>query len=117
LKVAADENFDNRILRGLLRVIPSLDIIRIQDTEIFGLEDEAVLEWCDAEKRILLSHDYKTIPKYAYERLQAGQNFAGIIMIPKDQALLQSIEEIHLLLETLEPQEWMNLVHYLPIGK
>jgi hypothetical protein len=117
LKVAADENFDNRILRGLLRVIPNLDVIRIQDTEIFGLEDPAVLEWCMTERRVLLSHDYKTIPKYAYDRLVVGQNFAGIIMIPKDQALLQSIEEIHLLLETLEPEEWLNLVYYLPIGK
>ena len=107
MKVAVDENFDNRILRGLLRVIPNLDVIRIQDTEIFGLEDPAVLEWCMTEKRVLLSYNYKTIPKYAYKRLVAGLDFAGIIMIPKDQALL----------ETLEPEEWLNLVHYLPIGQ
>jgi len=33
LKFAADENFNNDILRGLLRKIPELDIVRIQDTE------------------------------------------------------------------------------------
>ena len=63
MRVAADENFDNRILRGLLRVISNLDVIRIQDTEIFGLEDPAVLEWCMTEGRVLLSHDSKYTSK------------------------------------------------------
>ncbi len=35
--VAADENFNNDIVRGLLRREPKLDIVRIQDV---GLSDE-----------------------------------------------------------------------------
>jgi len=31
LKLAADENFNNDIIRGLLRRKPDLDIVRIQD--------------------------------------------------------------------------------------
>jgi hypothetical protein len=37
MKFLADENFDNRIVRGLLRRQPDLDIIRVQDLEIAGL--------------------------------------------------------------------------------
>ena len=36
LKLAADENFNNDVVRGLLRRRPDLDIVRIQDTEIMG---------------------------------------------------------------------------------
>lgn len=34
LRFAADENFDGRIVRGLLRIFPDLDLIRVQDTTL-----------------------------------------------------------------------------------
>jgi hypothetical protein len=39
LAVATDENFNDRILRGLQRRLPSLDAVRIQDTELEGADD------------------------------------------------------------------------------
>jgi hypothetical protein len=36
LRLAADENFDGRIVRGLRRVFPDLDLIRVQDTPAAG---------------------------------------------------------------------------------
>lgn len=33
LRLAADENFDGRIVRGLLRVLPDLDLVRVQDSD------------------------------------------------------------------------------------
>jgi Domain of unknown function (DUF5615) len=45
LKLLADENFDNTILRGLLRRQPDIDIIRVQDTELYGANDPTVLAW------------------------------------------------------------------------
>ena len=72
MKFAADENFDNDILRGLFRVLPNLDMVRVQDAGLSGIEDPEVLEWCARENRILLTHDVRTITKFAYDRLEAG---------------------------------------------
>ena len=35
IRLLADENFHNDILRGLLRVDPTIDYVRVQDTAIF----------------------------------------------------------------------------------
>ena len=43
LRFLADENFDNAIVRGLLRRQPDLDIIRVQDTELSGANDPKVI--------------------------------------------------------------------------
>jgi hypothetical protein len=43
--LAADENFNNDIVRGLLRRKPDLDTVRIQDEGLSGADDQAVLEW------------------------------------------------------------------------
>lgn len=44
MRLLADENFHNDILRGLLRVDPTIDYVRVQDTEIYQAPDPVVLE-------------------------------------------------------------------------
>jgi len=45
LLLIADENFNNDIVRGLLRQNPNLDIVRVQDVGLRGEEDPVILEW------------------------------------------------------------------------
>lgn len=52
LRFAADENFNNDILDGLLRRKPELDVLRVQDTDLLGAEDPAVLAWADKVGRV-----------------------------------------------------------------
>ena len=115
MKLAIDENLDNRIVRGLRRLHPELNAIRIQDTEIYEADDPVVLEWCVAEERILVSHDFRTIPKYAYERIRDGQTVAGIILVPTDLPIQQSIEDLHILIECASDEDWTNRLEYLPL--
>lgn len=51
LLLAADENFNNDIIRGLLRRKPDLDIVRVQDVGLSGADDPTVLEWAAQEGR------------------------------------------------------------------
>ena len=44
LRLLADENFNNDIVRGLLRRRPDLDVVRVQDVGLSGAEDPSVLE-------------------------------------------------------------------------
>jgi hypothetical protein len=44
LRLLADENLNNAILRGLRLRNPDLDIVRVQDVGLSGAEDPAVLE-------------------------------------------------------------------------
>jgi hypothetical protein len=44
LRLATDEDFNNRIVRGLLRRNPDLDIVRAQDAGLRGRGDLEVLE-------------------------------------------------------------------------
>jgi hypothetical protein len=39
IKLASDENFDGDIVRGLLRRVPELDIVRVQDVGLAGSPD------------------------------------------------------------------------------
>ena len=56
LRFAADENFNNDIVRGLRRRKPELDIVRVQEAGLSGAVDPDVLEWAAREGRVLLTH-------------------------------------------------------------
>jgi hypothetical protein len=99
MKFLADENFDNTILRGLLRRQPDIDIVRVQDIEISGADDPTVLEWAAQENRILLTHDVSTITMYTYERVSEGRLMPGVVEVPSDAAIGRVIEDILILLE------------------
>jgi hypothetical protein len=45
LRFLTDEDFDNDILRGMLRRLPNLAIVRAQDVGLPGPLDPRVLEW------------------------------------------------------------------------
>jgi len=81
LKFAADENFNNNIVRGVLRRNPGLDIFLIQDVGLSGADDPKVLEWAARDDRVLLTHDVATITRYAYERLVARRIMSGVFEV------------------------------------
>ena len=55
MKFLADENFDNSIVRGLMRRQPDIDIIRVQDVGLSGEDDPIVLEWAEIHARFTVA--------------------------------------------------------------
>ena len=115
LLLAADENFNNTIVRGLLRLKPSLDIVRIQDVGLSSADDPTVLEWAAQENRILLTHDVATITKYAYERISSRRYMPGVIEVTRAVPLSIAINDILLIAETCKNRELENQIIYLPL--
>jgi predicted nuclease of predicted toxin-antitoxin system len=61
VRLLTDKNFNGTILRGLMRRLPELDIVRVQDVGLMNTDDPEILEWAANEGRILLTHDVATI--------------------------------------------------------
>lgn len=106
LLLVADENFNNDIVRALLRRKPNLDVVRIQDVGLSGADDPAVLEWAARENRVLLTHDVTTITKFAYERVEAGKRVPGVIEVSRSVPLGAAIDDILLLAKISNDREW-----------
>ena len=115
LRLLIDENFDHRILRGVRLRYPTLDCVVVQDTAWQGAKDPPLLAWAAEQRRILVTHDLKTIPKHAYERVEQGESMPGVIAVPDSVAIGQAIEELVTLIACSEPHEWENLEIYHPL--
>lgn len=47
IRLLADENFNNNIVRGIRLREPRIDMVRVQDVGLSGADDPTVLEWAD----------------------------------------------------------------------
>ena len=115
LRLAADENFNNDILRGLRRRNERINVIRIQDVGLSGADDPTVLEWAAAEGRVLLTHDVSTMTRYANDRVNLGKRMPGLFEIARSVPIGVAIDDLILLIECSEEGEWEGQVVYLPL--
>jgi len=115
VRLLADENFNGRIVRGILRERPDTDIVRVQDTAVFQASDQVVLDWAAQEKRVVLTHDVDTMVGLAYERVRRGLPMPGLIVVHDTMAIGRVIEELLVILGASEQKEWENRIKFLPL--
>lgn len=115
IRFLTDEDFNRRILRGLRRRIPSLDIVRVQDVGLITKPDTEVLEWAANENRIVLTHDVTTMSKHAFDRVTEDLPMPGVIEVSQDVPIGEAIEELVLITECSLENEWQNQVIFLPL--
>jgi len=115
LKLLADENFDNTIVRGLLRRRPNTDIVRVQDVGLAGKDDPSILAWAAEEDRVLLTHDVSTITYFAYKRVTQGLPMPGVLEVATDMRIGQAIEDILLVVDCSLEDELEGQIQYLPL--
>ena len=116
LRLAADEDFNNVILRGARRRNSDLDIVRVQDVAgLSGADDPTVLEWAAREGRALFTHDVNTMTAHAYQRIMDGEPMPGLFAVPRHVPVGTTIEDLLLIAEYGSEEDWQGRVFYLPL--
>jgi hypothetical protein len=115
LKLAADENFDNNIVRGARLRLPELDFLRVQDVGLTSAADPDVLGWAASEGRLLVTHDVRTLRQLAYDRVARGEPMSGVLEVPLWLAVGAAIDDIVLVVQATEAAEWRDQVRFLPL--
>lgn len=115
LKLLADENLDGDIIRGLFRHRPGIDLVRVQDIGLSGADDPTVLEWAATESRIVITHDIRTMPVFAYARVRQAIPMPGIFIVNQSLSVRAALENILVLVDASATGEWEHQVVYLPL--
>ncbi len=66
IPLLVDQNFNERIVRGLVRREPAIDLLLVGAIGLSAAADPVILERAAFEEPILLTHDRQTIPGFAY---------------------------------------------------
>jgi predicted nuclease of predicted toxin-antitoxin system len=67
-----DHNFNEDIVDGLTRRDETLEFTYVRDEGSADANDPTILDWAAAHGLLLLTHDRKTVPSFAYARVAGG---------------------------------------------
>ncbi|GAO74271.1 MULTISPECIES: DUF5615 family PIN-like protein [Meiothermus] len=114
MKLLLDENLEAAILRGLLRVRPGLDVVRVVDVGLAGAPDQAVLAWAAEGSRVVVSRDRATMSLEAARRIEAGEPMPGLLLIRRGVSVGEVLRTLELILECAHEGELEGVIEYIP---
>jgi len=114
VRFQADADLDGRILRGLRRVAPELDIRTSADAGLAGLEDPDVLRIAADTGRVLVSQDRRSMPGH-FAGFSADAQSPGVILLREAISIAMAIDEIVLIWAATEAEEWVNRLVWIPL--
>lgn len=115
VRFQADADLDGRILRGLRRVAPEIDIRTAGDAGLAGLEDPEVLRVAAKSGRILVSQDRRTMPAAYFARISADARSPGVLLVREATPISTVIEELVLIWNASDAEEWVDRLVWIPL--
>lgn len=115
MRFAADENFNGKILTGLIARLPDIDIVRVQDTPLYSATDPDLLAWAAQQARIVLTHDIQTLVPDAYSPVREMLGMPGVILVSTRISIGDAIDDLEILIGAGLPQDFAQQVWHVPI--
>ena len=80
------------------------------------MKDPEVLALAAEQQRVLVSHDIGTMPTHFRAFRNAGEQSAGVFLIPQTLDVGTAIDELLLIWIASEAAEWENRLEWLPLA-
>lgn len=115
IRLLIDENFDHRILRGLISRLPELDFALVGQVGLRGLGDPVLLRGAAINDRAILTHDLETMVPDAINLLRQNEPMAGVIAIPQSVPIGRAINDLELTIDCHSQGELQDQIKHLPV--
>ena len=111
VRIYADHDFNEAVLRQLERLNVAA-VVRARSVNLQESSDPEVLAWAAERGLPVLSHDVRTMRRYAYERIAAGLPMPGLILVHQRMAVGVALAGVREILEG--PLDMQGLVKFVP---
>ena len=115
IRLLTDENFNQKIVRGLRLRLPQLDLISVRDVGLASQPDMLLLRWAAKENRAILTHDISTMVPDAEQLVALSEPMAGVIFVPDRLHIGRAVDDLEIALECHSESEIRNAVTYIPL--
>lgn len=107
VRFQADADLHQAIVTGTIRRQPNLDFRSAQAAGLEGKKDSEVLAIAAQDRRVLVTHDRKTMPIEFGEFIMSQTSY-GVLILSQNLPIAEAIEALILVWEASTPKEWVN---------
>lgn len=115
IRFMADADLNGSIVGGCREREPTIDFLSANDADLEGVPDPDVLALAAADDRILVSHDFQTMPRHFGDFLQSRGSSPGLILVPQHMPIGEAIDELLLIWGASDAEEWRDRWQALPL--
>ena len=133
LRLLIDNDFNQIILRGLLRRVSDLDAVTAYEVGLSEASEPELLGWAVEEKRVVVTHDRRTMPYHAATRMHQGKRVAGELIssrlhsenphfairnrrvVSRRLPVSAVIDDLEIIVSCSSENEWENVIKHLPL--
>jgi len=111
-----DENLNPDLQTALLRLDPTIDILRVGDSGAPPLEtlDPEILDFCEREKRLLITDNRKSMPGHLKDHWARGGQFWGLCWVRPEYSIGTISEILYEIWGASEAEEWIDRTEWIP---
>jgi len=113
VRFQADNDLRKAIVRGVVRCEPRIDFQSAQAARFDGVPDPELLAFSANAGRVLVSHDFQTIPRH-FLQFTRDRRSPGILLVRQDLPVGSAVQTLILIWEASEQDEWANRICLLP---
>lgn len=114
VRFQADADLNQNIVRAVRRRDPAIDFQTAHDARLYGMDDDVVLAQAAEAGRLLVSHDYRTMPTH-FATFVTTRTSAGVLLVSQALPVAEVVEDLLLIWEASEAEEWINRFDTLPL--
>ena len=92
-----------------------MDFLTANEAKLEGVPDPKVLALAAQQERILVSHDFQTMPQHFGDFLQTHGSSPGVLLVPQYLPIGEAIEELVLIWGASDAGEWENRILRIPL--
>ena len=114
-RFVADNDFDERIRKGLLRKEPAIESFSAVDGGTVGVPDPEVLSLAAEGGLIVVSHDRNTMAAH-FDRFIRSRSSPGLLIVSQGLDIGDAIEELLFLWAASDAKEFLNRRRFVPLA-
>ena len=115
VRFLADASLHHAIVSGCLRREPAIDFLSAHLGKLEGIPDSGVLAIAAEQGRVLVTHDFQTMPKHFGDFVVARGSSPGVFLVKQGTPVADIIEALVLVWAASDPADWENRILTIPL--
>jgi hypothetical protein len=113
IRFQADADLKQAIVTGVTRRQANIDFQSANAAGLEGIQDAEVLAMTAQDRRVLVTHDRRTMPA-EFGQFILSNSSSGVLILSQSLPINKAIEAIILIWEASTAEEWLNQIMTFP---
>jgi predicted nuclease of predicted toxin-antitoxin system len=111
-----DENLSPRLKVALLRLNPTVDVVRVGDPDApsLGTRDPDVLRYLETSQRLLVTSNRTSMSDHIEAHWAVGGHLWGLLWVRPGTPVGRLAQDLLLVWEASEAEEWIDQLDWIP---